>query len=87
MPATDPTPDDLLIGAQLLLAEEAYLFGEGPISLEVTSIGEPYDYGGFEWVELDGFQLLGGGKEPRTVSVRVAALRQAADKVAKRAAR
>lgn len=79
MTATDPYlhDDDLLIGAQLLLAEEAYMFGAGQIRFEVTSIGDAYDYGGFGWVELHGHELFDSGKIPRVVSVRVAALHEA----------
>jgi hypothetical protein len=79
MTAIDPFlhDDDLLIGAQLLLAEEAYMFGEGQIRFEVQSVGEPYDYGGFDWVELHGHELFDSGRVPRIVSVRLAALHEA----------
>jgi hypothetical protein len=79
MTAIDPFlhDDDLLIGAHLLLTEETYMFGEGQISFEPASVGETYDYGGFDWVDLTGFEVFPSGKRERTVAVRVTALREA----------
>ncbi|WP_433304225.1 hypothetical protein ACQP2F_14315 [Actinoplanes sp. CA-030573] len=66
-------------GQRVVLPEDNYLFGQGTLTLDVTSVGEVSESGGVLWVELRGTQQFPGGPGPhRTVSARLTALQEAA---------
>lgn len=62
-------------GQRLTIPEADYMFGEGPITIDVISLGDVAEYGGIVWVVVKGNQIFSNGSEPRTICVRLEALR------------
>lgn len=64
-------------GRRLTIPEADYMFGEGPLVLDVAGFGDVAEYWGIIWIEVRGREVFSHGTRPRTVAVRLAALRTA----------
>lgn len=60
-------------GQWLTIHEADYMFGQGPLVFDL--VGNVGEYGGIVWVELHGREVFSHGTKPRSVAVRLEALR------------
>ena len=72
-------PVPLKVGDVLHINEPDYLYGAGPLRLQVTKVGAVQQLGGHPWVDVEGLMLAADGtprsQQPRHAVVRVSALR------------
>lgn len=77
---TDPTPPPLVsAGDEITVAEADYCYGVGMLRMRITGVKtRDLAIRGLEWVQLEGIEIMRGGREgrPRFALVRVTALRQ-----------
>jgi hypothetical protein len=70
----DPLDQAMQAGVRLELPEADYMFGEGPLTLDVDGFGDVAQYWGIIWIEVRGREIFEHGSRPRTVAVRLSAL-------------
>lgn len=62
---------------RLVLGEQDYLYGTGPVTILVESFGETIEVEGVSWITVHGVEVFEHGSQARTLHVRLAAAHEA----------